>query len=131
MKNSRTWIKIIVTVLPVLFVCGFLPPDAEHRSSEILQTRHRRRVEYEQRMTDRPRLIAERTKQLRREMQHPPWRRSEEAMTAAENGGAAVRASVFNQEKRRHGWLAGFLGLFSIGGVALWIKRMTHEADNR
>ncbi len=131
MKNNHTWIKIILIVLPVFFLCGFLPPDAEHRSGEILQMRNRQRVEYEQRMADRPRLIAERTKQLRREMKHPPWRRSEEAMTASENGDAAVRASVFNQEKQRNGWLAGFLGLLSIGGVALWIKRMTHEADNR
>jgi len=130
-KNSHTYIKTIFILSLLFFLCGFLPPDAEHRSTEILQMRHRQRVEYEQRMADRPRLIAERTEKLRREMKHPPWRRSEEAMTASENGGTAVRASVFNQKKQRNGWLAGLLGLLSIGGVALWIKRMTQEADNR
>ncbi len=130
MKNNRTWIKTILILSPVFFLCGFLPPDAEHRSLEILRMRHHQRVDYEQRKADRPRLIAEMTAKRRREMQHPPWRRSEEAMTASENGGATMRASVFNRERGRSGWLAGFLGLLSIGGVALWIKRMTRNTDN-
>lgn len=131
MKNSRIIFKLVLLLLASLPAMGFLPPDAEHRSREIIEGRQRQRDAYEARQVARRKRSAENEKKIRREMQHPPWRRSEAAMTASENGGAAARASIFKKEEQRSGWLAGFFGLLFIGGAALWIKQMTREADNR
>lgn len=128
MKENRMILKTILTLLMALSALGFLPPDAEHRSREFLEARQNQRAAYEERKVARRVRAEKMEKKYRREMQHPPWRRSEAAMAAAERGDVS-RASLFKKEDRRGNWLLGLFGLLLIGGVAWWIKQMTREAE--
>ena len=131
MKNRRLILTFVLLLLSSLSALGFLPPDAEYRSREIIEGRQRQRAVYEERIAARHKRSAENEKKIRRAMQHPPWRRSEAAMSAAENGGAEARASIFKKEQHRHSWLFGISALLCLGGAALWIKRMTYETEPR
>ena len=105
-----------------------LPPDASAREPQLRRERTEANRKYEKYIEEQREIAVQRHRDVMAGLDYPPWKRTASGAPKPE-AVLSSRAPVLD-EKLKHSWRVGLIGLLLVGSLFWFIKQMTREADN-